>query len=75
MIDEGSFHNWKKDPVTKALFNMLQIAKQDMKEDLLDPKVIMDPECARIMARGLGAIEAFDLVLDIDIDSVNQTEE
>lgn len=60
------FRKWERDPVTIAFREALKKSKEELKEALTNPDMIMNNQ--KGMIHILGSLEALDFALEIRVD-------
>jgi len=69
-ISNEQFHRWKHDVVTEEVLGAIRNEGLRLRQQLLEPAVIMGPK--ENQARVLGFIEGISLILNIKIDDVEE---
>jgi len=75
MISAEEFGMWKQHEITKKLFDALENYKKDAEEAMTNPSLIMSDRCQRELARLVGLIEGINLVLNVNVESVEDDED
>lgn len=74
-ITNEMFYTWKKDPVTKHLIKAFSKYKEELERGMVHPDTLADPDCRAQLLRCLGMIEGIDLLLNLEVDQVVETED
>lgn len=70
-IDTSEFKEWMEHKVTKSLFNILKLMRDEIEVDMVSNSIIMSTDCQKILVRLSGFREGLDTILDITNEDLN----
>jgi hypothetical protein len=72
-ISQQNFYNWKHDPVTVEVMNVLQSVRDETLKEMVSPSLIRSDICQQRLMECLGALNVIDQILSLSFEDL-QTE-
>lgn len=72
MISAEEVGMWKGLEVTKELYKSLKNIRDDIEQQMLNEAVLLSDKCQVELAKLVGIREGIDIVLNLDVESVDE---
>lgn len=71
-IDQSSFTDWKKHPVTQVLMSILENYDNNSKEMMLNPEIVLQTGAQTHLAKIIGNREILGFILNLEWNDLKQ---